>query len=606
MNAQQQIFRRPAAILAADAVGYTRLMGLDEDGTFVQQRAHLRELVYPQLHEHSGRLVKSTGDGFLAEFANADDALSCAIDLQFAFRTYNSALPRAQRLNYRMGLNVGEVIIEDDDIYGDAVNITCRLEGLAQPGGIVVSALAYQSLKNRGELGFKELGERQVKNVAAPVRAYSVELPDNGHRPAIRVSAIRAASAADRGPTRGLKAIVTEITDHIPLEKPSIIVLPFANLNRDPEDHYICDAFTQSISIDLSKFRSLLVISSHTAFSYRDTPIRASSLNRELGVRYIVQGSVRRSPSSLRIQMELTDAEQDRVIWADRFDREIANFGAIPDEITRQIVAALALETDAAERRRVAGRRAIKLNAYEAYLRGVQAFSQTSRSRWKQSRALFESATRLDPNFARAWGYLAYSMARGVLSGWLDKTHLDDALHHAITAVQLDPEDYANHWDLAFVCLNTGRFSRAQRHYERALSLNPNDADLLAEMAAMLVYLGEPKDAIQQIRRAMILNPHYPDWYCWNLAWAHFNDRDYENAIAEFLQLDSPAKLANLKIAATYARLNEPALARSALDAFLKEEPGATIGQLQQRLQFRKPEDEAHWLESLRLAGLPE
>jgi len=597
------VVRRLAAIFVADAVGYSRMMETDEVGTHARFRADFEQILNPKIVEHRGRVVKTTGDGLLAEFVSVVDAVQCAYEIQVVVDTQGTpGTEDAPRLRYRIGINLGDVMIDDGDIYGDDVNVAVRLESLAEAGGISLSDAAYRSVRRKLDLEFHDLGEHRFKNIAEPIRVFSVR----GSRKADTGGKI--ASALDIQTVGDGDSAAAPGTDpgRESLEKPSIVVLPFENLSADREQEYFCDGLTNDITTDLSKFRNIFVIAANSAFAYKGKRPKPHDIARDLGVRYLLEGSVQRSSDSLRINVQLIDAVSNLHIWADRFAPYSDDLRKTQDEILQKIVVALAFKVDAAERARVMRREPVKLSAYEAYLKGEYLFSLHSEERMKQSREMFAQATRLDPNFARAWGYYAYTSARSVVAGWAKRDTLWEALEAAQKALTLDPDDYSNHWDLAYVTLNLGYFDEAASEYDRAILLNPNDADLLCEMAVALIRVGRAQEGIDKIGRAMKINPYYPDWYIWNLGWSYFNARRYGEAIDELTKIANPAKNVWLVRAAAYARLEQPEAARQMLEKFLALDPECRLADQREREIFKDPEDEAHWLESLRLAGLPE
>lgn len=574
------VVRRLAAILVADAAGYSRLMGQDELATHRQFRADLAELLGPQIARHHGRLIKTTGDGLLAEFGSVVDAVECAAAIQAGMAARGGETAEDRRLAYRIGVHLGDVIVEDGDIYGDDVNVAVRLEQLAEPGGVSVSANVYGNVCRKLKLPFEDFGEHRVKNIAQPIRVYRLKPEPRAPVPGPRRDAAPAA------------------------ERPAIVVLPFENLSRDPEQDYFCDGLTQDITTDLSKFSDLLVIAANSAFTYKGRKVKIQEVSRDLGVRYVLEGSVQKTEARLRTNAQLIDGESGHHLWAERYDRALADLFQMQDDIIRRIVAALAVKVTALERRR-AMRKTVDLTAYELYLKGAHLYSHETEERLGVCAHLFEQATRLDPEFARAWGYLAYVTARAVMQGWRPQADLGDAERYAARAVQLDAQDYANHWDLAFVHQCAGRFDRALAEYEIAYGLNPNDADLMAEMAEALVYCGDAERGIEQIRQAMRLNPYCPDWYRWNLGWACYNARRYREAIDELEPLLDPPNHARLIMAAAHQRLGETDAARRRIEQFLEREPDYRLERLRRRTAFRRPEDERHWLEAVAAAGLP-
>lgn len=576
--------RRLAAILVADAVGYSRLMGLDEVGTHTQFKTHLNELLSPQISAHKGRIVKTTGDGLLAEFSSVVDAVECAVCMQEAVFEHNADLSDERRMNYRMGINLGEIIVEQDDIYGDGVNIAARLETLAEPGGICLSGDTYRQVRKRVEFRFEDLGEQQVKNIDEPIHVFRL---------------------VTGGPGADYPTAVPVSTSEL-AEKPSIVVLPFDNLNRDPDQEYFCDGLTQDLTTDLSRFANLFVIAANSAFTFKGRPTKAQDVRRELGVRYMLEGSIQRAGARVRVNAQLIDAGTGHHLWADRFDRSTEDPFALQDEIIQKIVAALAIELDAAEQQRVMRKEPGNLSAYDAYLKGVHIFSQESQESLDQSRVLFEEAIQQDPNFSRAYGYLAYIQVQFWLGGWSDAGALEEAERLAKRAIAIDPNDYANHWDLAFVYLNQKRFFQARHEYETALAHNPNDANLLVEMAEMLIFSGEFDRAIAQIEKAMLLNPHVPDWYRWILAWGYYFVRNYAGTLEEIDTMRHPLNEVLLIVAAAEAQLGHTAQARDTMKRFLEGKPGWSIEKEHESLSFKQRDHEEHWLDGLRRAGMPE
>jgi TolB-like protein/class 3 adenylate cyclase/cytochrome c-type biogenesis protein CcmH/NrfG len=586
-------------VFVADAVDYCRLMGADEVGTHSRFKADLDELLRPMIAEYRGRVVKTTGDGLMAEFVSVVDAVQCAYDIQQKIEREDASERQVRPLKYRIGINLGDIMVEDDDIYGDDVNVAVRLESLAATGGISISDAAYRSVRRKLDLEFQDLGEHRFKNIAEPIRVFGVI-----QKPGPSGSGNDKDSLALDGDPTGSGPQSSDAPAAGAMRKPTIVVLPFENFSRDQEQEYFCDGMTNDITTDLSRFRNLFVIAANSAYAYKGKRPAPQEVGRDLGVRYLLEGSVQKTGDRLRINAQLVEAGTGHHLWAERFERGLEDLRVVQDEIIQRIVVALAFKVDAAERARVLRKDPVKLNAYEAYLKGEHLFSQHSKQRMKQSREMFALATRLDPSFARAWGYYAYTCARSVVSGWMGREVLEEALELAQKAVALDPDDYGNHWDLAYVALNLGRFDQSLSEYERAVLLNPNDADLLCEMAVMLIRIGEPARGIRQIKRAMEINPYFPEWYTWNLGWGYFNARQYKAAIEELGKMNDPPKNVWLARAAAHARLGQKSQAREALGRFIIFDPGCTIEDQRKREIFKKPEDEEHWLESLRMAGL--
>ena len=576
--------RKLVAILAADVEGYSRLMGEDELGTLDALRNQQKTLIEPTVTQHKGRIFKLMGDGVLAEFGSVVDAVGCAVDLQQRLATSDANRPDIQPMKLRVGINLSDVIVENGDLYGDGVNVAARLEQLAEPGGICISASAYDQVRQKLDLAYEDLGTQQLKNIARPIHVYRIDPQRCAGRPA---------GTTARAPTSRF-------------QKPSIVVLPFQNLNRSEEQEFLCDGLTQDITTDLSRFSNLFVIAAHSAFTLKGKSIKAQEVGRQLGVRYLLEGSVHRSKDKIRINTQLIDTANDRHLWAHRMDVSSEELTQAQDHIVQKIIAMLAVRLDAAERERALVKGSTVATAYECYLRGVHCYSHESLEQLTACRNLFEEATKLDPGLARAWGYLAYTTMRGVAQGWIAADAGETALALARKAVQLDPFDYYNHWDLAFVLWNLRRTDQAISEYRRAVSLNANDADLLAELAETLAYWGEPLEAIRELRRAKEINPYYPDWYRWNLGWALYSARQYEESLLEFQQMSELPNHVRLIMAANYVQLGKSAEATRAVSEVLQHEPGYTLAKLKMRTVFKRAEDEQHWLEAVRTAGLPE
>jgi TolB-like protein/class 3 adenylate cyclase len=590
--------RKLLAILAADVVGYSRLMNEDEAGTLATLRSRQKTLIEPRIGEHGGRVVKLMGDGVLAEFASVVHAVECAVAVQRGIAASNANLPPERRMDLRIGVNLGDVMVEDGDIYGDGVNIATRLEQLAEPGGICVCGSTYEQVKHKLKLAYLDIGEQQVKNIDDPIRVFRIDpgrpatsrkRPKPGGAPALREAPLPQNAAGRSDPSR-----------------PGIVVLPFDNLSADTGQEVLCDGLTSDITTDLSKFSSLFVIAANTAFTYKGRPTRVEEVARALDVRYVLEGSVQQMGERIRINAQLIDAAAGHHLWAQRFDRRTGDLFAVQDEMLRLIVTALAVRLTAAEHERAARKHPASVNAYEAYLRGMHLYSTRSADELAASRAWFDRAVELDPLYARAWGALAYVYVQEWLNGWRDDSVLELAERYAHKAVELDPNDYMPHSFLAFCCLNARNFELAMAEYERAYALNPSDADLLADISEALVSVGRHGEAIQHIQRAMEINPHTPDWYRWDLGWAHYFAKDYEKALVALRQIPRPQPDVHLMLAAVLARLGQTKETAAEMKRFRKARPGWTVASERQSVRFRDPADEEHWLQGVRMAGLPE
>jgi TolB-like protein/class 3 adenylate cyclase len=537
--------RRLAAILAADVVGYSRLMGVDEEGTHERFKAHLVELLDPKIREHRGRIVKTTGDGVLAEFASVVDAVRCAGEIQRAMADRDLDLAEERRLRFRVGVNLGDVIAEGGDIYGDGVNIAARLEGLAAPGGICVSGTVRDHIGDRLPYAFEDMGEQSVKNIARPVRVYALRpdgaasLPASGlpARASRRGRAIigtvaaatllvicipwwfwpaaisppRAGKPADQATTASaapMPAAPAATTIAQPLVAPrlSIVVLPFANLSKDPDQQYFADGITEDLTTDLSRLPDMFVISRNTAFTYRNKPVDAKQIGRELGVRYLLEGSVRRSDNQVRVNAQLIDAETDAHLWAERFDRNAGDLFALQNEVTGRIAIALNIELVAAE----AARPTNNPDALDYIFRGRAAtLKPLSRSVYAETVSMYERALALDPRSTEAQGLLATQLASRVLDGVTDSATTDISRAEQLVAQALaaSPRSPTAHIAKALVLRVQHRCAEAIPEYETALAINRNAVGVLNILAGCKLFTGSIEEVIPLEEQAIRLSP---------------------------------------------------------------------------------------------------
>ena len=441
--------RRLAAIFAGDIAGYSRLMGVDEEGTLRQLKLHRKELVDPKILEHRGRIVKTTGDGMLVEFSSAVDAVRCAVDVQQGMAERNVNVPAEKRIEFRVGINVGDIIIEDDDIFGDGVNVAARLEGLATPGGIMVSRTVHDQVRDKLNFSFEDIGEQSVKNIVRPVRAYRVEI--NG-------------LSVDRG-SLDVDAV---------LKRPAIAVLPFANLTNDAEQEYFADGLTEDIITALSCWRLFPVIARNSTFVYKGRAVKVQQLAQELGARYIIEGSVRKGGDRVRVTVQLIDSETGHHVWAERYDRKLDDIFALQDEITERIVAVVAPELERAERQRAISKPPSDLYAWDFYLRGMSSLHELTKEGNQTARQMFERAVALDPTYSRGYTGVAYSHYRDVLLGYSEDgdRSLASSLEFAQRAVALDETDGFAHFVLSRCLLHDAKIERALEEAKRAIELN--------------------------------------------------------------------------------------------------------------------------------------
>jgi len=531
--------RRLAAILFADVVGSSRLMGADEEGTHERFKAHLTELIDPKIREHHGRIVKNTGDGVLAEFASVVDAVRCAGEIQQAMADRDLDLAEERRLRFRIGVNLGDVIADGGDIYGDGVNIAARLEGLAPPGGICVSGTVRDHIGNRLPYAFEDMGEQSVKNIARPVPVYAWHPKEVAAAPAPSAFAATSASPPPAAPRR------------------SIVVLPFANLSDEPEQQYFADGITEDLTTDLSRLPGMLVISRNTAFTYRNKSIDTKQIGRELCVRYVLEGSVRRSGSQVRVSSQLIDAATDAHIWAERFDCDTADLLALQNGITSRLARTLSLELVRAE----AARPTQHPDALDYILRGRAALlNPDSRDSYTEAIRLFEHALSLDPDSVEAQISLAGSLASRVLIGFSDSRAADLARADGLVgqALAASPRSAYAHLVKGTVLRAQNRWKEAIPKYEMALASNPNFVAALNGLGWCKLFAGSIDEVIPLAEQAIRLSPRDPhiDPYYNLIGTVHLLQSHPDEAIVwlEKARSAAPSKpLAHLPLAAAYA-----------------------------------------------------
>jgi TolB-like protein/class 3 adenylate cyclase len=421
-----RVERRLAAILAADVAGYSRLTGLDEEGTHVRLRERLRGLADPKISEHRGKVVKHTGDGVLAEFGSVVDAVRCAIEVQRGMAEQNATMPQVKRIEFRIGIHVGDIIVDDNDIFGDGVNIAARLEGIAEPGGVCISDDAQRQVRGKVDSAFEDMGPQNLKNIVEPMRAWR-----------LRMNASGSAAAPIEPPVESTQALALP-------DKPSIAVLPFENMSGDPEQEYFADGMVEDIITALSRFKALFVIARNSSFTYKGRAVDVKQVGRELGVRYVLEGSVRKAANRVRITGQLVDTATGAHLWADRFDGGLGDVFDLQDQVTESVVGAIAPAVEKAEIERAKRKPTESLDAYTVYLRGLARLYQfTSRQANEEALRLFNSAIELDPDFASAYGRAAscYAYAKGI--GWIPDTadEVAEVKRLAKRAVELGKDD---------------------------------------------------------------------------------------------------------------------------------------------------------------------
>jgi TolB-like protein len=566
--------RRLAAILAADVAGYTALMGADEAGTFARLTTLRQEALEPLIAAHRGRVVKLMGDGILVEFASVVDAVACALAWQKA------AADQDKDLQFRIGINLGDVIVEGEDIHGDGVNIAARLEALAEPGGICLSDDAYRQAKGKTKARFEDLGEKSLKNVAEPVRVY-------------RIASDRTTGAAQSREPLALS------------DKPSIAVLPFTNMSGDPEQEYFSDGITEDIITELSRFRSLFVIARNSSFHYKGQSPKIQDVARELGVHYVVEGSVRKSGNRVRITAQLIEAESRSHLWAERYDRNLENIFDVQDEVVQEIAAAVPGQLTVAAMDRARQRPTENLSAYDCLMHGEWLMYRDFAD--PDVMPLFARAVELDPQCARAYIQLsrlhAYSYTQGVP---IEKaTGLSIPL--AEKALDISPSDPSIQAIAANTFMMLSEHNLARQHIERAISLNPNDGEVIASAVFILNYLGRREEALRWNEIQSRQDPIWSDGYRENAIDLYYMARRYEDAIAVYQSWRNPPIWVHVEIAAAFAQNGQPAEANATMESFLRIRPEGFDAAAVIRHHLRqcaKPEDAEHWREGYRKVGL--
>ena len=584
---EQRVQRRLAAILAADVAGYSRLTGIDEEGTIARLRALRRELIDPAIAEHRGRIVKTTGDGILIEFASVVDAVRCAVEVQRGMVLRNSEMRPEKQIEFRVGIHLGDVVVEGDDLLGDGVNVAARLEGIAEPGGIFLSDDAYRQVKGKIDVAAEDLGEQRLKNIAQPVRVYRV--------------------SREEGARKSTPALTLP-------DKTSIAVLPFQNMSGDPEQEYFADGMVEEIITVLSRFRHLFVIARNSSFTYKGRAVDVKQVGRELGVRYVLEGSVRKAANKVRITGQLIDSSSGTHLWADRFDGSLEDIFDLQDQVAASVVGAIAPKLEQAEIERAKHKPTESLDAYDYYLRGIASVHQATRDANSEALRLFYKAIELDPNFASAHGMAAWCYAWRKLNGWMADREVETAetARLARRGAELGKDDAValsmGGLALAFV---VGEVEDGAALVERALALNPNLAMAWLLSGWVKMYLGEREVVIERAAHAIRLSPRDPFTF---LAYTvigsgHLFAGRYDEASswAENALREQPNWAVAARIVAASkalaGRLDE---AQKAMARLRQLDPALRVSHLKALIPFRRAEDLARYEEGLRKAGLPE
>jgi adenylate cyclase len=587
----QEVKRKLTAILSADVKGYSRLMGEDEKGTVRTLNAY-KEVMTGLIQHHHGRVVSAPGDNVLAEFGSVVDAVECAVEIQKELKTRNAEIPENRKMEFRIGVNLGDVIEDGDQILGDGVNIAARLESLSEAGGICISGTAYDQVKNKLNLGYNYLGKQAVKNIADPIRVYRVLMEPE-----------RAGKVIGERKAKPRKKMAFPLPD-----KPSIAVLPFVNMSRDPEQEFLCDGMTEEIITALSKVPNLFVISHHSTFTYKGKPVKVKQVSEELGVRYVVEGSVQKSGDKVRITAQLIDALSGHHLWAERYDRDLKDIFALQDEITMKVITALQVELTAGEMAGMIAKGTKNIDAFIKYVQAYELMTKLTKGGNAQARKVLEEAIALDPEYSRLYMGLAQTHFYDV---WLGTTESPDqsltqAFEFAQKAISLDDSNAAAHGTLGQVYVMQRQYNKAIAECERAVSLDPNSAENLFRLGFVLNYAARAEEAISYLQNAIRLNPLPTATYFVILAISYRDSGQYEKAIEtckKALQREPNTQFAYIHMAISYIRLGREEEARAAAAEILRINPKFSLERYAKILPLPQPLVD-RVIEDLREAGL--
>jgi adenylate cyclase len=625
----QEVKRKLVAILSADVKGYSRLMSEDEEGTIRTLNTY-KEVMSSLIQQQRGRVVDAPGDNVLAEFGSVVDAVRCAVDIQKELKTRNAVLPENRKMEFRIGVNLGDVVEDGEQILGDGVNIAARLENLSEAGGIFMSGKAYDEVKNKLPLGYKYLGEQAVKNIAEPVRVYQVLMepeaagkvivekkikPRQWQRVALIVGAflivIVAVVAVYHSYFRPAPSIEVASKDKMafPLpDKPSIAVLPFVNMSEDPKQEYFSDGITENIITGLSKVPRLFVIARNSTFVYKGKGVKVRQVAEELGIQYVLEGSVQRSGNRVRITAQLIDAITGNHLWAERYDRDLKDIFAVQDEITMKILMSMRVKLTEGEQ----VLRARPPRSLEAYLKVLQAQEYIQRLNIEgniRGKQFAEEAIALDPEYATAYTYLAGAHMMDVLLGLSKspKESLDKAIELAQKAISLAPKDSHHYAFIGYLYTLKRDYDKAIAEGEKAVALDPGGADAHAWLGSSLNFADNPKEAIPLFEKAIRLNPFGPTWYFLNFGHSYRLIGQYQEAITQYkraLRVAPNNIMAHLSLAATYSLSGRGEEARAEAEEVLRLNPKFSLESFARTLPFKNQTQLDRFVEALRKAGL--
>jgi adenylate cyclase len=624
---EDRVQRRLAAILAADVVGYSRLMGVDEESTLRTLQSY-REIIDRLIARHEGRIFTTGGDSVLAEFASSVEAVRCAIAIQEELTVRNTEFVEDRRMHFRIGINIGDVMVEGDNLFGDGVNVAARLESIAEPGGICISGSVFDQVRNKLSIGFEDIGSQKVKNIAEPISAYRLvpgerlvsadatiaARPSDSRRwlvpatAAIALVIIVAGGLAVWRPWTPTvePASVERMASALP-DKPSIAVLPFNNMSDDPGQEYFADGMSEDLITDLSKISGLFVIARNSSFVYKNQAVNVKDVGNALGVRYVLEGSVRKLGDKVRINAQLIDAETGGHLWADRFDRDYGDVFKLQNEVIRHIVSALEVNLRGDEETRLVKRHTDSVEAYDLFLKGQREFFKFTHEGNIEARRYYRLATERDPNFARAFANLGWTHARDYQDGWSSSPEdsLNKALALANDAASIDDSVSQVHWVLGQVLLFKKDYEGALAEAKRTIELSPSNPDAKILLARILAFSGNPKESIRLINEAMIINPYYPMQYLMNIGIAHFASGEYDKAevaLVKAINRNPEAQRARMWLVATYANSGQLDEANWALEELMVLNPSFSVEIIEHTIPFRDQNIRDRLANGLRIA----
>lgn len=575
--------RKLAAVMSADVAGYSRLMADDESQTLAKLTEY-RVVVAAQVAGHQGRVVDSPGDAWLAEFTSPVEAVSCARAIQDELAGRNAALAEHRRMQFRIGINLGDVIEQGGALYGDAVNVAARIQTLATPGGVSISGTVFDHVDNKVGLGFRFVGEQRLKNIDRPVRVYHVEA-EAEPQPAD-------APARPRGRSGG---------------KPTIAVLPFDTMDGDTEHGYFADGITEDIITELARFQEIRVIARNSVFTYKGRAVRVQEVGQELGARYVLEGSVRKAGGRVRVTAQLIDAVTGHHVWADRFDEQMEDVFAVQDEVTSKIVATLIGHVEASERERVRGEdRTEDPHAYDLLLRGRDLWLKVEPDANREARRLYEQAVSIDPGYARAYASLGWTYLLEADRGWTDRPDraFEEAIRLARLGIQANPRAHSAYLVFGHALLGQGHVARSIEAFEQAIEINPNDADSYAFLAYAQCYRGDTERAVELLDRATRLNRQVGRWQRGVLVIAHTMARRYDEAVDAYYRIQSPLGITHRWAAVAFAYRGMTDEMQTAAAQMREADPNFAPARHLESLRFEQAADRDHYVEGLRLAGL--